>query len=102
MSFKAYLPPGGLLLMLTSKFRDDIRDALQMEREGLPHRGRGKKPLGELTTIELATAWGAAGILLQDRFTSVMGDSALPRLLREFHGSLDGQKSGREQIRADA
>jgi hypothetical protein len=100
MSFKEYLPPGGLLLMLVSKFADDIRDVLQMAREGLPHRGRERKPLDELTSVELDTVSGAVAILLQDRFTRVMDDPALPALLREFESSLGRQKTDRDQIQA--
>jgi hypothetical protein len=100
MRFKAYLPPGGLLLLLVSKFRDDAGSLLGTEREPLPRRGRERRSLDELTSVELDTVAGAAGILLQDRFTSAMGDPALPRLLREFCDGLDGQKAERAQIRA--
>jgi hypothetical protein len=101
IAFKAYLPRGGLLLMLVSKFRDDIGDALDMDRGDLPQRGRERKSLDELTSVELDTVAGATGILLQDRFTSVMGDPALSRLLREFHDDLNRQKTEREQLRAE-
>lgn len=100
MSFKAYMPPGGLLLMLVSKFRDDIGDVLDIEREPLPQRGRERKPLDELTSAELDTLSGAVVTLLEDRFTEVMDDPALPRLLSEFKGSLGRQKTERAQIRA--
>jgi hypothetical protein len=100
MRFKVYLPPGGLLLMLISKFADDVGDLLSMEREPLPRRGRERRSLDELTCVELDTVAGAVGILLQDRFTSAMGDPALPRLLREFHDDLNGQKAERAQLRA--
>ena len=49
MTFKAYLPPGGLLLMLLSKFRDDAGDLLDLERQPLPQRGRERRSLDELT-----------------------------------------------------
>jgi hypothetical protein len=100
MTFKAYLPRGGLLLMLVSKFRDDTADRLDTERGPLPQRGRERRSLDELTSVELDTVAGAAAILLQDRFTSVMDDPALPRLLREFHGDLNRQKAERAQLRA--
>jgi hypothetical protein len=100
MTFKAYLPPGGLLLMLISKFRDDTGDLLDIERGPLPGRGRERQSLDELTSVELDTMVGATGILLQDRFTSVMDDPALPRLLREFCGDLNRQKAERAQLRA--
>jgi hypothetical protein len=100
MTFKAYLPPGGLLLMLLSKFRDDAGDLLDLEREPLPQRGRERRSLDELTSLELDRVAGAMIILLQGRFTSVMGDPVLPRLLREFHGDLNRQKAERAALRA--
>lgn len=101
ITFKAYLPPGGLLLLLVSKFRDDAGDLLASEPEPLPQRRREHRSLDELTSVELDTVAVATGILLQDRFTSAMGDPALPRLLREFHGDLNRQKAERAQIRAE-
>lgn len=100
MSFKAYMPPGGLLLMLVSKFRDDIGDVLGIEPEALPQRGRERRSLDELTSVELDTVSGAVMILLQDRFTKVMDDPALPRLLEEYRDDLNMQKAERAQIRA--
>jgi hypothetical protein len=99
VKFKAYLP-GRLLFMLLSKFGDDIRDALGAERGGLPRRGRERKSLDELTSIEFGSVWGAVIILLQDRFTAVMDDPALPKLLREFHDNLNGERAERERLQA--
>jgi hypothetical protein len=99
MRFKAYMPPGGLLLMLVSKFADDMGDVLGIERDPLPQRGRECRSLDELTSIELDTVTGATGILL-DRFTDCMDDPALPGLLREFRDDLEGQKAERAQLRA--
>jgi hypothetical protein len=99
MTFNEYLPPGGLLLML-SKFRDDAGDLLDLEREPLPRRGRERRSLDELTSLELDRMAGATGILLQDHFTPAMGDPALPRLLREFRGDLNRQKTERVELRA--
>jgi hypothetical protein len=99
IKFKAYLP-GRLLFRLLSKFGDDIRDALGVERGGLPHRGRERKSLGELTGIEFGSVWGAVIILLQDRFTAVMHDPALPKLLRDFRDSLNGEKAERARLQA--
>jgi hypothetical protein len=104
MTFKAYLPPGGLLLMLLGRFRDDIREVLGdeagAETGGLPRRGREHRSLDELTSVELDTVSGAVMILLQDRFTRVMDDPALPKLLDEFHGDLNRQKAERAELRA--
>jgi hypothetical protein len=100
MAFKEYLPPGSLLLLLLSKFRDDTGNLLDLEHEPLPQRGRVRRSLDELTSLELGSVAGATIILLQERFTSVMGDPALPRLLREFHGDLNRQKAERAALRA--
>jgi hypothetical protein len=101
---KAFLPPGGLLLMLLGRFRDDIREVLgngtALEDEGLPRRGREHCSLDELTSVELDTVHGAVMILLQDRFTAAMDDPALPKLLDEFQDKLSDQKTERAQIHA--
>jgi hypothetical protein len=99
LKLKAYLPPGGLLLMLLARFRDDIRESLEMEPEPLPRRGTEQRSLDELTSVELDTVNGAVGILL-DRFIPFMGDPALPRLLTEFRDALSVQKAERAEIRA--
>jgi hypothetical protein len=101
IKFKAYLPPGGLMLMLVSKFRDDIREVLEMVIEGLPSRGRERRSLDELTSIELSTVWGAVMILLQARFTKYMDDPALPRMLGEFQEALGVQIAERKQLREE-
>lgn len=98
--YRAYTP-GSLFRMLLSKFRDDLRECLEMEVEGvLPTRASDLRPLSHLTSIELDTVSGAVMILLQDRFTRVMDDPALPVVLDEFRARLDGEKAEREQIRA--
>jgi hypothetical protein len=103
MSFKAYLPPGGLLLMLLGRFRDDIAEILgdeaSEEAERLPRRGREYRSLDELTSVELDTVSGAVMILLQERFRAVMDDPELPLQLEGFQGKLSGQKTERAQIR---
>jgi hypothetical protein len=99
LRFREYTPLGGLLIMLTGKFRDDIRDELDMEREPTAHRGREHRSLDELTSVELDTVAGAVGILL-DRFIPSIDDPALPGLLAEFRDTLSVQKAERAQIRA--
>jgi hypothetical protein len=64
LGYKAYLPPGGLLVMLLGSFRDDAFDALELERDALLRRGTERRSLDELTSVELDTIFGAAGILL--------------------------------------
>lgn len=100
MERKAYMPRGGLLVMLLGRYRDDVREALDMDTEDIPRRGKVHRPLDEMTSAELDAAWGAATTLLQDRFTRHMDDPDLPKLLRAFQGDLSGQKTKRKQIRA--
>lgn len=95
---KAYLPPGGLLLMLLGRWRDDIWEVLGMEREELPRRGSERKTLAELSGIEIDTVSGAVGILLQPRFTEVMDDPALPDKLAEFQDRLTDEKTRRVKV----
>lgn len=97
--FRAYTP-SSLFRMLVSKFRDDVREALEMEAEGiLPTRANDLHPLSHLTSIELSTLAGSVMILLQDRFTKVMDDPSLPRLLEEFQDTLADETAERERIR---
>jgi hypothetical protein len=100
MSLKQFLPRGGLLVMLVSRFRDDTREALDMEPERYPGRGKVFRSLDELTSAELDAIAGAVDTLLQERFTNVMDDPELSKLLREFQGKLNDQKTERAQIQA--
>jgi hypothetical protein len=99
--FREYLPPGGMLVMLAGRLRDDVREALEMEPLPRAYRGRERRSLDELTSVELDTVAGAASILLQARFMDCMDDPALAPLLRELNGALDEQKAERAQIRAE-
>jgi hypothetical protein len=98
ISFRAYMP-GGLLLVLLGKIRDDVADVLGKELGQPPVRGSERRSLDELTSVELDTVAGSAGILL-DRFTAFMDDPALVDCLRVFRAGLEEQKSEREEIRA--
>ena len=100
MHHKQFLPRGGLLLMLVSRFRDDTREALEMEPERYPGRGSVFTSLDDLTSTELDKIAGAVAILLQPRFTSLMDDPALPGLLRDFRGELEKQQTERAQLQA--
>jgi hypothetical protein len=100
LRFRVYLPPGGLLVMLAGKFRDDVRDVLEMEPQPPAYRGRDRRSLDELTSAELDTVAGATSILL-DRFARYMDDPALVPLLRELRDSLDVQKSERARLWAE-
>jgi hypothetical protein len=97
--FRDYLPPGGLLVMLAGKFRDDVGDALELEPGEPAYRGRERRSLDELTSVELDSLDGAVGLLLS-RFTACMDDPELAPLLRELRGLLADQKAERAQIRA--
>jgi hypothetical protein len=99
MQLKEFLPRSGLLLMLVSRFRDDTRESLGMEAERYPGRGQVFRSLDQLTTAELDTVSGAVGTLLQDRFTAVMDDPELSKLLAGFQDRLYDQKTERAQIR---
>jgi hypothetical protein len=101
MQHKQFMPRGGLLLMLVSRFRDDVREQLEMEAERYPGRGKVFRSLDELTSVELDTVAGAVSILLQDRFAGAMDDPELERQLRAFQGELSEQKAERAQIRAE-
>jgi hypothetical protein len=101
MMLKDYLPDRGLLLMLTTKFRDDLREILGMETLPLPRRPAVQLSLDALTSTELDSLWGAVVILLQPRFTSIMDDPALPRLLEQLQELLGVQRAERQQLRAE-
>jgi hypothetical protein len=100
MEHKAFLPPGSLLFMLLGKFRDDTREALGMKLGELPQRGRERRSLDEMTTTELAAVIAAVAVLSEARFTGVMDDPALPRLLADFRQDLTAQDAERAQLRA--
>jgi hypothetical protein len=97
--FKTYTPRG-LLLILVSALRDDIRGALGYSAEARQARGNVASPVGALTTAELETLSGAVGTLLQERFAPFMEDPELPRLLAGFHGDLMAEKAERAEPRA--
>ena len=100
MLHKQFLPRGGLLLMLVSRFRDDTREALDMEPERYPGRGKVFRSLDDLTSSELDKIAAAVTVLLQPRFTALMDDPELPRLLSDFRNQLDQQKTERAQLQA--
>jgi hypothetical protein len=100
MEHRTFLPRGGLLLMVLSRLRDDIRDAIGAETERSPGQGKVCRSLDEMTSTELDAVLGAAGTLLEKRFTAVTDDPALPTLLNEYRDKLNDQKTEREQLRA--
>jgi hypothetical protein len=96
--FRSYLP-GRMLPMLLGKFRDDVAEFLEMEMPPLPQRSGPVKVarLDDLTSNELDTVTGAVLVLLT-RFTALMDDPLLPRLLREFRDALVIEKADRTRI----
>jgi hypothetical protein len=96
--FRSYLP-GRMLPMLLVKFRDDVAESLGMELPPLPQRSgpvKGVK-LDDLTSSELDTLSGAV-LVLATRFTALMDDPLLPKLLREFQDALVTEKTDRARI----
>lgn len=100
MRHKQFLPRGGLLLMLVSRFRDDTREALALEPERYPGHGGVFRSLDDLTSTELGKLAVAVAVLLQPRFAALMDDPELPRLLGDFRAELDMQKAERAQLQA--
>jgi hypothetical protein len=100
IDFRAYLPPEGMLVMLTGKFRDDIRDALGMKRLEPAYRGSEIRPLGSLTSAAFDRLAKAAGVLL-GRFTPFIDDPELITLLSGLHEMLRIQTAKRGQPREE-
>jgi hypothetical protein len=83
IAFRDYLPPGGMLLMLAGKWRDDIRELLGMPPLERVSRGAERESLKALADAELDRLAGAV-ILLTDAFTRYMDDPELPRHLTDL------------------
>ena len=96
--FRSYLP-GRMLPMLAGKFRDDMAEALGMQLPPLPRRTGPFTPskLDDLTSGELDQLSGAV-LILVTRFTALMDDPLLPKLLREFRDALVIEKADRGRI----
>jgi hypothetical protein len=100
--FRSYLP-GRMLPMLLGKFHDDVAESLGMELPPLPRRSGPVKvvKLDDLTSSELGTLSGAV-LILVTRFTTLMDDPLLPKLLREFRDALFIEQADRARIAAEA
>lgn len=96
--FRSYLP-GRVMLMLLGKFRDDVAEPLGMGLPPLPRRSGPVRvvKLDDLTSSELGTLSDSVLILLT-RFTALMDDPLLPKLLREFQDALVTEKADRTRI----
>jgi hypothetical protein len=97
--FRPYLHLSGRLLpVLVARFSDDMAEAMGMELPPLPRRQPVRPTkLDDLTTAELETLSGAA-LTLVTRFTSLMDDPELPKLLRELRDALVIEKADRARI----
>jgi hypothetical protein len=98
--YRKYLFTSGRLLpVLVGRFRDDLAEALGMELPEIPRRNGQVRParLDHLTSSEFSVIWGAVDALIE-RFTSLMDDPELPRLLRALREELVTEKTEREQI----
>ncbi len=98
--YRKYLFTSGRLLpVLVWRFRDDLAEALGMELPEIPRRSGQVRPvrLDDLTSSEFGTLWGAVDALIE-RFTSVMDDPELPRLLSALREGLVRERTEREHI----
>ena len=95
--FRSYLT-GRMLPMLLGKFRDDLAESLGMELPPLPRRSGPVKvvKLDDLTSSELGTL--SDSVLVLARFTALMDDPLLPKLLREFRDALIIERADRTRI----
>ncbi len=86
--------------MLLGKFRDDVAKFLAMELPPLPQRSGPVKvvKLDDLTSSELGMLSDTV-LVLTTRFTALMDDPLLPKLLREFRDALVIEKADRTRIR---
>ena len=96
--FRGYLP-GRMLPMLVGRFLDDVAEALDMDLSPPPQRSGPVKvaKLDDLTSTELDALSGAV-LTLVVRFTVLMDDPLLPRLLEEFRDALVIEKADRARI----
>lgn len=57
--FRTYLPPDAILVMVAGRFRDDVRDVLEMEPEPRAYRGQERNSLDELTSGPMVVTSGS-------------------------------------------
>jgi hypothetical protein len=100
LKFRAYTP-GGLFVILLGKFRDDLRDDLEMNPEPPISRGSQRLALDKLDLIEIDTVGGAVMLLRQPRFSRIMDDPMLPQMLEAFGEDVSQEKHERASHRAE-
>ena len=98
IDFRAYTPPGyGFLITLAGKFRDDIRDVLEMPLLEHAYRGHEVKSLDNLAAEELDHLAKAVDVLV-GRFTPFMDDPELVIQLGALHEHLRAETARREAV----
>jgi len=80
IEFRDYLPPGGMLLMLAGRFRDDIRELLGLPLLGRVSRGPERKALNDLEDADLARL-SRAVVVLYPEYEAYIDDPEMIRLL---------------------
>jgi hypothetical protein len=101
--YRKYLFTAGRLLpLLVGRFRDDLAEALDLERTEIPRRDGQVRAvrLDDLTSSEFSVIWGAVDALVE-RFTGLADDPEFPRLLSAFREELVREKTEREKIADD-
>jgi hypothetical protein len=105
VKFRAYMADG-LFVILLGKFRDDLRDDLGLDIQRPLRHKTLRLSLDGLDSIEIGTLGGAVMILRQPRFTRIMDDPILPRMLEAFEEDVSQEKhertTGQAKTRADA
>jgi hypothetical protein len=99
-TFRKYLFLSGRLLpVLVGRFRDDLTETLGMPLPEIPRRNGQVRPakLDHLTSSEFIAIWGAVDALIE-RFTPLMDDPELPRLLSALREELVSERIDRARI----
>jgi hypothetical protein len=100
IEFCDYLSPDGMLVMLAGKFRDDIREILQVKRLERAYRGTEVKPLSDLSNEQYNRLALAVGVLV-GRYTLWMDDPELVAFLHGLHELLRVETARRVQPREE-
>jgi hypothetical protein len=97
--YRKYVHVGPPAAVLVGRLRDDMAEALGMDLPEIPRRNGQVRParLDHLTSSEFSVIWGTVDALIE-RFTSLMDDPELPRLLRALREELVRERTEREQI----
>lgn len=82
IEFRAYLPTDGMLVILSGKFRDDIREELGVPPLTPAGLGPERKRLDDLEDADLDRLFEAV-LVLNGRFTGHMDDPELPKCLAD-------------------